>query len=70
VRGGGRAATDPVAMDLAEELRRHTDRWFHDCGYEVHRELWALVLTCRSAMRLVLMVDCRRVITRPVMAGW
>lgn len=37
--GRGVAATDPIAMDLAEELRLHTERWFHDCGYEVHREM-------------------------------
>jgi DNA-binding transcriptional MerR regulator len=39
--GCGLLATDAVAMDLAEELRQHTDRWFHDCGYETHRELAA-----------------------------
>jgi DNA-binding transcriptional MerR regulator len=33
----GVLATDPVAMDLAERLRQHTDRWFHDCDYETHR---------------------------------
>ena len=37
----GVGAADPVAMDLAEELRLHTDRWFHDCGYAVHRQLAA-----------------------------
>jgi len=26
-------------MDLAEEHRQHINRWFHDCGYEVHRQL-------------------------------
>jgi hypothetical protein len=26
-----------IAMDLAEQLRQHTDHWFHDCGYEIHR---------------------------------
>ncbi|WP_194907404.1 MerR family transcriptional regulator [Catenulispora rubra] len=35
----GLPATDPTAMDLAEQLRQHTDRWFHDCGYETHREM-------------------------------
>lgn len=32
-------AADPVAMDLAEQLRQHTHTWFHDCGYETHREM-------------------------------
>ena len=31
-------AGDPAVMDLAEEHRRHTDRWFHDCGVETHRQ--------------------------------
>ncbi|MBS2536789.1 MerR family transcriptional regulator [Catenulispora sp. NF23] len=35
----GVPATDPAAMELAEQLRLHTDQWFHDCGYESHREL-------------------------------
>ncbi|WP_194897200.1 MerR family transcriptional regulator [Catenulispora pinisilvae] len=35
----GVPATDPAAMELAEQLRLHTDQWFHDCGYEAHREL-------------------------------
>jgi hypothetical protein len=25
-------------MDLAEEHRQHIDRWFHDCGHEIHRQ--------------------------------
>jgi MerR family transcriptional regulator, thiopeptide resistance regulator len=33
----GVPAGDPAVMDLAEEQRRHLDRWFHDCGHEVHR---------------------------------
>jgi MerR family transcriptional regulator, thiopeptide resistance regulator len=32
-------AADPAVMDLAEQHRQHIDRWFHDCGYEVHRQL-------------------------------
>lgn len=35
----GVPATDPVAMDLAELLRRHTDHWLHDCDHETHREM-------------------------------
>jgi DNA-binding transcriptional MerR regulator len=31
-------AGDPAAMDLAEEHRQHTDRWYHDCGHEKHRQ--------------------------------
>jgi hypothetical protein len=29
---------DPAVMDLAEEHRQHTDRWYHDCGHEIHRQ--------------------------------
>ncbi|MEZ0115308.1 DNA-binding transcriptional MerR regulator [Catenulispora sp. EB89] len=35
----GVPAADPAATELAERLRLHTDRWFHDCDYETHREL-------------------------------
>ncbi len=35
----GTAATDPVAMDLAEEHRRQIDRYFYDCGPDLHRNL-------------------------------
>jgi MerR family transcriptional regulator, thiopeptide resistance regulator len=31
-------AGDPAVMDLAEEHRQHTDRWYHDCGHETHRQ--------------------------------
>ena len=37
----GLPATDPIAMDLAERLRQHTDHWFHDCGHETHRGMAA-----------------------------
>jgi MerR family transcriptional regulator, thiopeptide resistance regulator len=40
----GTPATDPAAMDLAEEHRRHLDRWMHDCPPEVHRTLAAAYL--------------------------
>jgi DNA-binding transcriptional MerR regulator len=36
---GGVPAGDPAVMDLAEEHRQHTDRWYHDCGHEIHRQL-------------------------------
>ena len=32
----GIPATDPAAMDLAEQLRLHTDRWLHDCDHDTH----------------------------------
>lgn len=35
----GVPAAAPEAMEAAEQLRLHTDRWFHDCGYETHREM-------------------------------
>ncbi|MFI9385431.1 MerR family transcriptional regulator [Kutzneria sp. NPDC052558] len=35
----GVPATDPVAMDLAEQHRKHTDHWFHDCDHSTHRGL-------------------------------
>jgi DNA-binding transcriptional MerR regulator len=35
----GEPADGPVAMDIAEEHRRHIDRWFYDLGYPGHRGL-------------------------------
>ncbi len=35
----GVPATDPAVMDLAEEHRRHIDRWLHDCDYETRLRL-------------------------------
>jgi DNA-binding transcriptional MerR regulator len=35
----GVAADSPEVMDLAEEHRRHLDRWRHDCDHATHREL-------------------------------
>src|ERR1700733_6801937 len=32
----GAPAGDPAVMDLAEEHRQHTDRWYNDCGHETH----------------------------------
>lgn len=29
---------DPAAMDLAEEHRQHANRWYHDCGNQIHRQ--------------------------------
>ena len=40
----GTPATDPAVMDLAEEHRRHLDRWLHDCPPQVHRTLAAAYL--------------------------
>jgi DNA-binding transcriptional MerR regulator len=47
----GVPATDPAAMDLAEQLRLHTDQWFHDCDYQTHRELAAHYLANRRSGR-------------------
>jgi DNA-binding transcriptional MerR regulator len=47
----GVPATDPAVMDLAEQLRQHTDRWFHDCGYDKHRELAELYRTNQRSGR-------------------
>ncbi|HEY3607011.1 MAG TPA: MerR family transcriptional regulator [Pseudonocardiaceae bacterium] len=35
----GVPAADPAVLDIAEEHRRHTQRWFHDCDHDSHREL-------------------------------
>jgi hypothetical protein len=35
----GVAATDPAAMDLAEEHRGQLTRYFYDCGPDLHRNL-------------------------------
>jgi MerR family transcriptional regulator, thiopeptide resistance regulator len=40
----GVPATDPAAMDLAEEHRLHIARRFHDCDHEAHRALAASYL--------------------------
>lgn len=47
----GVPATDPAAMDLAERLRQHTDRWFHDCDHGKHRELAELYRTNQRSGR-------------------
>jgi DNA-binding transcriptional MerR regulator len=39
VMADGTPATDAKAMDLAEELRLHTVRWFHECDRDTHRGL-------------------------------
>ena len=42
--------TSPVAaaaMDLAEEHRRHIDRWFYPCSHDMHRGL-AVMYTADS----------------------
>ncbi|HEY7783031.1 MAG TPA: MerR family transcriptional regulator [Ktedonobacterales bacterium] len=35
----GLAPDSPRAMDLAEEHRRHLERWFYPCAYPMHRGL-------------------------------
>jgi DNA-binding transcriptional MerR regulator len=35
----GQPADGAAAMDLAEEHRRHVDRWYYPCGYAMHRGL-------------------------------
>jgi DNA-binding transcriptional MerR regulator len=40
----GIPATDPAAMDLAEEHRRHIGRFFYDCGLEMHLGLGEMYL--------------------------
>jgi MerR family transcriptional regulator, thiopeptide resistance regulator len=35
----GVPATDPAVLDLAERLREHTHRWFHDCDHAAHAVL-------------------------------
>ena len=35
----GARADGREAMDLAEEHRRHIDRWFYPCSPDMHREL-------------------------------
>ena len=38
----GARADGPEAMDLAEEHRRHIDRWFYPCSPGLHRQVAAL----------------------------
>jgi DNA-binding transcriptional MerR regulator len=40
----GEPADGPVATGLAEEHRRHIDRWFYDLGYPMHRGLAEMYL--------------------------
>jgi DNA-binding transcriptional MerR regulator len=37
--GAGRPTDGPEAMDVAEEHRRHIERWYYACGYRMHRGL-------------------------------
>jgi DNA-binding transcriptional MerR regulator len=39
VFAAGRPADGAEAMDLAEEHRRHIERWFYPCGHPMHRGL-------------------------------
>ena len=36
---GAGTPADGAAMDRAEEHRQHIERWFHPCGYQMHRGL-------------------------------
>ncbi len=36
---GGAQAAGSAAMDLAEEHRRHIDRWFYPCSHAMHSAL-------------------------------
>ncbi|NLI79619.1 MAG: hypothetical protein GX442_24645 [Candidatus Riflebacteria bacterium] len=35
----GADPTSPPAMDLADQYRRHIDRWFYPCSREIHAQL-------------------------------
>ncbi|MFE9579926.1 MerR family transcriptional regulator [Nocardia sp. NPDC006044] len=35
----GTPADDEAVMDLAEQQRRHLEKWFHDCDYDTHLRL-------------------------------
>lgn len=41
----GTPASSPEAMDLAEEHRQHLNRWFYECGYDMHRGLGDMYVT-------------------------
>ena len=41
----GARAAGHAAMDLAEEHRRHIDRWFYPCSHGMHRNLAAMYTT-------------------------
>ena len=40
----GRRPNDPAVMDLAESHRQHVNNWFHDCDYDLHRQMAATFL--------------------------
>jgi MerR family transcriptional regulator, thiopeptide resistance regulator len=50
----GTPPTDPAVMDLAEQHRQHTERWFHDCDHDAHR---GLAVTYRDNERIGLNFD-------------
>jgi DNA-binding transcriptional MerR regulator len=39
------------AMDLAEEHRQQINRWYYDCGYDIHRGLAEMYLADQRFMR-------------------
>lgn len=40
----GTPASDPAAMDAAEDHRRHIERWFYPCSRAMHRGLGAMYI--------------------------
>jgi hypothetical protein len=40
----GVGSDSEAAMNLAEEHRQQINRWYYDCGYEIHRGLAAMYL--------------------------
>ncbi len=41
----GAAATETAVLELAERHRRHIERWFYPCSYELHRGLGELYVS-------------------------
>ena len=44
----GDAPDDVAAMDLAEQHRRHIDRWFYECSYQMHAGLGDMYVADRQ----------------------
>ncbi len=43
-KNAGSRPDDPAVMDLAESHRQHVNHWFHDCDYDLHRQMAATFL--------------------------